>query len=86
MWLIDHFVSDCAKLIHMSTGVEVEVLVGAQNVSPRIVDAEQLGATAFFESYADQTGMSEAARLKGSNILKVMFTYLYCPACLSGTR
>ena len=86
MWLIDHFVRHCAKLIHMTTGVEVEVLVGAQNVSPRIVDAEQMGATAFFESYADQTGMSEAARLRGFDILKVMLTKLYCAACLTGTR
>ena len=44
------------------TGIGVEVVIAVQNASPRIEEADHLGAQAFFASYAQQADIIEAAR------------------------
>ena len=49
----------------------MEVIIAAQNASPRIEEADQLGAQAFLDSYAQQADMSGSARILGLQILNV---------------
>ena len=52
-------------------GIEVEVIVPPAKESPRIEEAEDLGALALFQLYADTVEMSPEARSKGLSILEV---------------